>query len=334
MPSAPKTPPDAVPAETRGLEVDARLAGLRVDKALAEAFPDLSRSRIHSLIEAGATRLNGRPPKPAARMRLGDRLTLDIPQPAPSILLPEKADLDILYEDSSLLVVLKPPGMVVHPGAGTTRGTLAAALLEHCGTLSQVGGVTRPGIVHRLDKGTSGLLVVAKNDQAHRSLSAQFKGRRVTKIYSAICFGAPRPSKGSVNLPIGRDPRERKRMAVVEEGRAARTDYEVTELLGPFSVVRLRLHTGRTHQIRVHMAALRCPLVGDKTYGAGARAARAPREFREVVASFRRPALHAQVLGFEHPVTGRDMRFEAPWPADLELLRDQLKAAGREGASR
>jgi 23S rRNA pseudouridine1911/1915/1917 synthase len=304
-------------------------AGLRVDKALADAFPDLSRSRIHGLMDVGAILVNGVAPKPAARLRAGDRLSIEIPPALTSTLVPERGDLAILYEDASLLVVCKPSGVVVHPGAGVATGTLAAALLDHCGTLSQIGGVTRPGIVHRLDKGTSGLLVVAKNDEAHRSLSAQFKGRTVTKIYSAICLGTPRPAKGSVTLAIGRDPRHRQRMAVVPDGRAARTDYEVTEILGPSSVVRLTLHTGRTHQIRVHMAALKCPLVGDPTYGASGIAARVPEAFRGLLVSFPRPALHAQVLGFVHPVTGQAMRFEAPWPRDLEDLRTGLEEAAR-----
>jgi 23S rRNA pseudouridine1911/1915/1917 synthase len=307
-----------------------------VDKALAEVFPDLSRSRIHGLLEAGAILVNGQPPKPSAKLRLGDRLSIEIPAAVASTLVPERGDLNILYEDESLLVVCKPAGVVVHPGAGVVRGTLAAALLEHCGTLSQIGGVTRPGIVHRLDRGTSGLLVVAKNDHAHRSLSAQFKGRTVTKIYAAICLGTPRPARGSVSLPIGRDPRHRQRMAVVPDGRAALTDYEVTEILGPSSVVRLTLHTGRTHQIRVHMAALKCPLVGDHTYGAAAVAARSPEPFRSLLTPFPRPALHAQVLGFAHPVSGQTLRFEAPWPEDLAALRTGLKeaAVSQRGGSR
>jgi len=307
--------------------VDAPLVGLRLDKALAQAFPDLSRSRIQSLIDAGASRVNDSRPKPSSRMRLGDRLALEIPRPLPSELSPEKRDLDIVYEDDSLLVVSKPAGMVVHPGAGVTSGTLAAALLAHCGTLSQIGGVTRPGIVHRLDKGTSGLLVVAKNDRAHRSLSAQFKGRTIAKIYAAVCLGRPRPPRGSIDLPITRDPRHRKRMAVGTEGRAARTDYEVVETLGPASVLRLQLHTGRTHQIRVHLAAIKCPLVGDLTYGATPLATRAPKNFREILAGFERPALHAEVLGFVHPVSGAPMRFEAPWPEDLAGLRRRLREA-------
>ncbi|MEO8501039.1 MAG: RluA family pseudouridine synthase [Vicinamibacteria bacterium] len=325
MPSAPKTPPDTALPETRRLDVEAPLVGLRLDKALAEAFPDLSRSRIHGLIDAGAARVNDRQQKPSARMRLGDRLSIDLPAAVPSTLLPEKGELDILYEDPSLLVVCKPAGVVVHPGAGVAHGTLAAALLGHCGTLSEIGGVTRPGIVHRLDKGTSGLLVVAKNDQAHRSLSAQFKGRKITKIYAAICLGSPRPARSSVALPIGRDPRHRKRMAVLEGGREAQTDYEVTEALGPASVLRLRLHTGRTHQIRVHMAALGCPLVGDETYGASTLAARAPERARGILMEFPRPALHAQILGFAHPVSGATLQFEAPWPKDLEGLRSRLR---------
>lgn len=298
-----------------------------MDKALAETFPDLSRSRIHSLIEEGAVTVNGTRPKPSARLRLGDRLILDMPEAVASTLEPERGDFKILHEDASILVVAKPAGVIVHPGAGASRGTLAAALLAHCGTLSQIGGVTRPGIVHRLDKGTSGLMVVAKNDQAHRSLSAQFKGRTVTKVYRALCIGTPRPLQGSIHSPIGRDPRHRQRMAVMAAGRAAHTDYEVTETFGPVSSVRLTLHTGRTHQIRVHLASLRCPLVGDDTYGAATFAARAPEPWRSLITSFPRPALHAEILGFAHPSTGEPMQFAEPWPEDLESLREQLRAA-------
>ena len=329
MPSDRPKPSEPLIGERRLLDAGLELAGLRVDKALAAAFPELSRSRIQGLMDERAILVNGLPPKASAKLRVGDRLSIEIPAAVPSTLAPERGDLDILYEDASLLVVCKPAGVVVHPGAGVVHGTLAAALLEHCGTLSQIGGVTRPGIVHRLDKGTSGLLVVAKNDQAHRSLSAQFKGRTVTKIYTALCLGTPRPASGEVTLAIGRDPRHRQRMAAVPLGRAAHTDYEVTEILGPSSVVRLTLHTGRTHQIRVHMAALKCPLVGDSTYGAAAIAARSPEAFRTILASFPRPALHAQVLGFAHPASGEAMRFEASWPNDLEELRTGLKEAAR-----
>ncbi|MEO8362405.1 MAG: RluA family pseudouridine synthase [Vicinamibacteria bacterium] len=318
-------------AETRQLAVDAELDGQRIDKALAATFPDLSRSRIHGLIESGDVCLNGVVPKASAKVRSGDVLTLSVPAAIPSDLKPEKGDLKILFEDESLLVVSKAAGIVVHPGAGTNGGTLAAVLLEHCGTLSQIGGVTRPGIVHRLDKGTSGLLVVAKNDHAHRSLSAQFKARSVTKIYAAIAFGVPKPSRGSVRLPIGRDPGHRKRMAVVEDGREAWTDYETLELLGIASSLRLTLHSGRTHQIRVHMAALKCPLVGDNTYGAAPIASRAPGAVRDLVTGFDRPALHAHVLGFEHPTSGKALRFEEPWPEDMTRLRESLIKAQKKG---
>lgn len=327
MPGARPTPPESGSRKTLTLDIAEDQAGQRLDKALSEAFPDLSRSRLGALIGEGAVTLNGKVPKPATKLHAGDRVELVIPPAVPSALEPERGDLRILHEDDSLLVVAKPAGVVVHPGAGEARGTLAAFLLEHCGRLSEIGGVMRPGIVHRLDKGTSGLMVVAKNDQAHRALSAQFKGRIVTKIYTALCLGAPRPARGSIRLPIGRDPRHRQRMGVVEGGREAHTDYEVTELLGPASVVRLTLHTGRTHQIRVHLAALHCPLVGDSTYGASPMAARAPIGSRALLTNFPRPALHAQVLGFTHPVTGEAMRFEEQWPEDLEQLRGSLRAA-------
>ncbi len=322
--------------DLRALEIPGRLSGLRVDRAIAEAFPDLSRSRVHALVKAGAILVNGRPPKASLKLRAGDQLAIAIPDAEPSDLEPEHADLDILYEDAALLVVSKPAGMVVHPGAGATRGTLAAALLDHCGSLSQVGGVTRPGIVHRLDKGTSGLLVVAKTDHAHRALSAQFKARTVTKIYRAICLGIPRPLRGSVALAIARDPRNRKRMAAREGGRAAHTDYEVVEAFGSASVVRLTLHSGRTHQIRVHLAALHCPLVGDRTYGAATKAARAPDRVRSLLSDFQRPALHAECLGFTHPTSGKALRVEQAWPGVLARLRDALADAhpSTEGSKR
>lgn len=330
MPSATRRPSD-LRAETRSLEAGDPLAGLRLDKALAESYPDLSRSRLAALIEHGSVLLNGTRTKASTRLHLGDLLEVSIPAAVASTLAPEPRDLKILFEDDSLLVVAKPAGVVVHPGAGTTTGTLAAALLSHCGGLSQIGGVLRPGIVHRLDKGTSGLMVVAKNDRAHHSLSAQFKARTVTKVYAAICLGAPKPSRGSVLRPLGRDPRHRQRMAIVDGGRAAHTDYEVSEPLTGASVVRLTLHTGRTHQIRVHMAALGCPLVGDRTYGASPLAARSPVSVRQALAAFERPALHAGVLGFEHPETGNTMRFEEPWPEDLVSLRQALRDAGSKG---
>lgn len=333
MPGKSPSLPEPVPEGARLLEAGPGLAGLRVDKALADAYPDLSRSRIHTLIQEDAVLVNGQVPKASTRLHAGDMVEVVLPPPLPSNLEPESGDLTILYEDPVLMVVAKPAGVVVHPGAGSTRGTLAAILLDHCGTLSQIGGVLRPGIVHRLDKGTSGLMVVAKSDAAHRSLSAQFKARTVTKVYSAICLGVPHPSRGSVRTPLGRDPRHRQRMAVVPDGRTAHTDYEVEEALGVASVLRLTLHTGRTHQIRVHMASLDCPLVGDALYGASARTAQAPPSVRSLLSAFPRPALHAQILGFLHPATGSPLRFEQPWPADLEALRRELRSAFPASAS-
>lgn len=327
MPGDLPEPPEEGAGGVRVLDAGPSLAGLRIDRALAGAFGDLSRSRLQALIEDGHVLVNGRAAKPSAKIRAGDRLSLTLPRAATSDLIPEARDLRILFEDEHLLVVSKPAGVVVHPGAGTAEGTLAAALLAHCGTLSQIGGVTRPGIVHRLDKGTSGLLVVAKNDLAHRALSAQFKGRTVTKVYAAICFGVPKPARGSITGPIARDPRHRQRMAIVAGGRHAHTDYETVERLGVASSLRVTLHTGRTHQIRVHLSSIGCPLVGDRTYGASALAARTPPAVRDLVAGFGRPALHAEILGFTHPVSGAALRFEEPWPDDLETLRQSLRDA-------
>lgn len=325
MPGVAPKPPEADASEIRRAEVGVSAAGLRLDKALSAAFADLSRSRLQGLIEEGAVSLNGQPAKASARVRLGDRLEVRVPAPRASDLEAEAQALSILYEDSDLLVVAKAAGVVVHPGAGAARGTLAAALLAHCGTLSTIGGVTRPGIVHRLDKGTSGLLVVAKNDATHRALATQFKNREVEKRYAAVCVGEPRPARGSARGPIGRDPKHRKRMAIVPTGRAAHTDYEVVEGFGAAAALSLRLHTGRTHQIRVHMASLGCPLVGDRTYGASGLAARAPAAFRSILEGFPRPALHAEGLAFTHPATGERLQFTEPWPPDLAELRSALR---------
>jgi 23S rRNA pseudouridine1911/1915/1917 synthase len=327
LPGDRKRPPEPDPGDARVVEAGPALVGLRLDRALSDAFPELSRSRIQALIEGGHVLVNGAAAKPSAKVRALDRLSICVPRAAASDLVPEARDLRILFEDEHLLVVSKPAGVVVHPGAGITEGTLAAALLGHCGTLSQIGGVTRPGIVHRLDKGTSGLLVVAKNDLSHRALSAQFKSRTVTKVYAAICFGLPKPARGSITTPIARDPRNRQRMAVVTGGRNAHTDYDTVERLGVASSLRVTLHTGRTHQIRVHLSSIGCPLVGDPTYGASALAARTPPGVRDIVAGFERPALHAEILGFIHPVSGAALRFEEPWPDDLENLRQRLRDA-------
>ena len=233
-----------------------------------------------------------------------------------------------MYEDAQLLVVNKPAGLVVHPGAGAPAGTLVNALLRHVRDLSGVGGVLRPGIVHRLDRGTSGLLVVAKDDATHRSLVAQFAGRTVEKEYLAIVLGVPRAREGTITAPIGRDPVHRQRMSVrAKRGREARSSWRLEEAFDGAALLRVRIHTGRTHQIRVHLASVGHPVAGDATYGSHSRRAPASEALRELV----RPALHAARLAFVHPTSGRPMSFEAPLPADLTRTRQALRAASRPG---
>lgn len=248
-----------------------------------------------------------------------------IPAPQPSALAPEPIPLDIVYEDADLLVLNKPPGLVVHPGAGAREGTLAAALLHHCGALSTIGGVHRPGVVHRLDRGTSGLMVVAKSDDAHRDLSRQFKECLVTKEYDALVLGHPKREAASLTGAIGRDPKNRKRMAVRPDGRAARSDYRVLERLAATAIVRVRIHTGRTHQIRVHLSHAGHPVAGDELYGGVARSRRCEPGARAALARLDRPALHSRRLGFVHPRTGATLVFERDWPKDVTAVVDELR---------
>ena len=279
-------------------------AGARLDRHLAAQAPDLSRSRIQDLIATGHVTLNGHPAKASARLRAGDAIVLTEPPPRSVATQPEAIALEVLYEDADLIVLNKPPGMVVHPAAGNWQGTLVNALLHHCGALSSIGGEQRPGIVHRLDKDTSGCIVAAKNDAAHRSLTAQFSGREVEKIYLAIAAGAFPMKSGVVEGHIARHPVNRKKMAVVEgRGRAAKTSWRVLRVLPVGTLVECTLHTGRTHQIRVHLQHLGHPLLGDETYGKRA--------------GFPRQMLHAWKLGFTHPRTGARMSFVSPIPADF-----------------
>ena len=319
------------------LRTDESAAGKRLDQWLAsELGPDLSRSRIQALIGAGTVEVNGTVVSEAKR-KLGNKdiIFIRLPEPEPADPLPENIPLDILYEDSDVIVINKPPGLVVHPGAGNWTGTLVNALIHHCaGTLSGVGGVRRPGIVHRLDKDTSGVMVVAKNDQAHRVLSAAFADHGLTgcleRAYVALVWGAPASMTGTVDAPLGRSQSDRTRQAVVKESqsdaRHAVTHFEVLERFGAqkngdalASFAECRLETGRTHQIRVHMAHIGYPLIGDKEYGAAfkTKANRLPEPLRAKVQAFERQALHARLLAFEHPATGKVMRFEAQMPADL-----------------
>jgi len=310
------------------LEVTAEAAGERLDRFLAAHLPDLSRTQVQRLIQEGHVCPESGQATARYRVRPGECIGVRIPAPRPARPVAEDIPLRIVYEDDHLVVIDKPVGMVVHPAPGHARGTLVNALLYHCQTLSGIGGEERPGIVHRLDKDTSGLILVAKHDRSHRYLSEQLKARHVQRRYVAIVFGRLPAAQGTIDAPIGRHPRHRQKMAVVEpHGRAARTHYEVLETRGPFHVLRLTLETGRTHQIRVHLAHLGRPVVGDPMYGPGA--IRLPHYplLGQTIRSFSRPALHAEELRFQHPESKVWMAFTAPVPPDMAGLLTHLRQA-------
>ncbi|MDE0331766.1 MAG: RluA family pseudouridine synthase [Nitrospinae bacterium] len=301
----------------------------RVDSFLAQSLKNLSRSRVQGLIRDGMVSVDGRvETKTAHALPSGARVVVMLPPPAPSHIEAEKIALDVRYEDEHLLVINKPPGMVVHPGAGQRKGTLAAALLHHCrGQLSGIGGVERPGIVHRLDKDTSGLLIAAKTDAAHGRLSADLKARRIHRHYLAIVRGTPPQGEGTIDAPIGRHPAHRTAMAVVGSGRRAVTHYAVREVLEDASLLGVTLETGRTHQIRVHMSHIGHPVLGDPVYGLG----RLPRGSRKKSKSnqkslIERQALHAHRLAFRHPIDGGERELMAEPPADFLKLLESLRA--------
>ncbi|MFO7255423.1 RluA family pseudouridine synthase [Limnochorda sp.] len=315
----PEARPLGLPAggERRVWQVRPEEAGLRLDQFLARREPQRSRAFWQKRIEAGDVRVNGQVAPKKALLNRGDQVEAVIPPPEPDWIRPEPIPLNIVYEDPHLIVVDKPAGMVVHPGAGQKEGSLVAALLAHCGALSSVGGRIRPGIVHRLDKETSGLLVAAKNDRAHLSLARQLRARQVLRIYRAIAYGFVEPEKGIIALPIGRHPTQRVRMAVRPDGRPAITHFQVLEYLpGPprCTFLQLRLETGRTHQIRVHLSHQGFPLVDDPVYAPGRPAL-----------GLGRQALHAAELGFEHPVTGEWLQFRSPLPEAMEALLERLR---------
>ena len=301
----------------------------RLDVFLCERVIGLSRSRIQALIKEGRARVNDVPRKPSYRLRLGDRVFLSIPPPEKLTLIPDDVAFGIVYEDDSLVVVVKPAGVVVHPGPGHPRKTLVHGLLKHCTDLSGIGGALRPGIVHRLDKDTSGLLVVAKTDAAHASLSGQFKTGSVEKQYLALVHGHMSEAHGKISFPIARNPVKRKEMAVVESGgRDALTLWKkLREFRSGFSLLSVLLKTGRTHQIRVHLSHMGHPVAGDPVYGQGRNRWKRPLiRQAALLPDFGRQMLHAARLGFVHPVTGGFMAFESPLPRDMADALDRLKA--------
>lgn len=336
-----------------GITVPPEQAGIRLDKFLSLALPQFTRSRLQQLIEAGAVsriqdsgfRIQGAvaTTNPASKVKLGEVYSITVPETVPMNLAPEAIALDVIYEDADLLVINKPAGMTVHPAPGAHSGTLVHALLAHCGdSLSGIGGVARPGIVHRIDKDTTGLLVVAKNDAAHQHLSAQLKDRTLKRRYIALCWGAPNPRAGEIDAPLARHPRLRKQMAVVENGRHALTHYTTEQsynapgfIVPLASRITCELDTGRTHQIRVHMAHVKAPLIGDATYGQStttrlnrlrSQGVKLSEPLIEALQGFKRQALHAAELALIHPETNEEMQFVAPLPEDMVTLEKSLQS--------
>ena len=289
---------------------------IRVDLGVAEYFGDLSRSYVKKLLESGAVSVNGKAAKPNTKLKAGDTVEIELPEPETLEAKPQNIPLNIVYEDDSLLVINKPAGMVVHPAAGNYENTLVNALLYHCGdSLSTINGVIRPGIVHRLDKDTTGLLVVAKGDKAHVSLSEQLKTRELKRHYFALVHSNIKEDEGTIEKRLNRSTQDRKKIAVVKEGgREAKTNYKVLERFGKYTYVECVLDTGRTHQIRVHMKSIGHPVVGDKTYGVKGEEFNLPGQL-----------LHAGKIGFIHPVSGEHMEFCAPLPETFERILSVLR---------
>jgi len=300
-------------------------SGRRLDVIIASHISNCSRSFSSGLIQKGEILVQGEVKKPGYRVKTGDNISVNIPPPEPVLAKPEPHNIDILYEDKHIIVINKEPGLVVHPAPGHNKGTLVNRLLYHCPGLEGIGGKLRPGIVHRLDKDTSGTMVAAKNDAAHINLAAQFKSRKIKKLYLALVHGVVASESGSISLPIGRHPSDRKKMSTVSrKSRSAKTFWKVIERFNGATFLELDLKTGRTHQIRVHCAAINHPIVGDPVYG-GKKAA------KNLPASVPRQMLHAWRLEFTHPATGKAMSFESPIPPDMrkliETLRNNAQAA-------
>ncbi len=311
-------------------------AGVRVDRYLADTL-NLSRTRIQHLLDEGMILVDGRRPRKSEQVEAGQRIEVEVPPPEPLSEEPEDIPLDIVYEDNALLVVDKPAGLVVHPAPGHPGGTLVNALLHHVDDLSGIGGRLRPGIVHRLDRDTSGLLVVAKGDEAHQRLSEALKARNVRRIYKALVWGHLPEDEMRVDAPIGRDPRNRKRMAVVDGGRRAATRFRVRDRWPAAELLEVALESGRTHQIRVHLLHLGHPIVGDPVYGVGwERGMSGPARgwAMELARRVPRQFLHAAVLAFDHPSTGEPMRFEVPLPPDLAHVVEWVEEGYRDQEAR
>jgi len=330
---------DSPTAEPLDISVPPGAEGERIDRLLANTLPDRSRSFLKRLIEDGCLDAAGEHGatiiEPSYRVKPGERFLLRIPASVDPEPLGENIPLNVVFEDDDLIVINKPPGLVVHPAPGNLTGTLVNALIAHCGaSLKGIGGVRRPGIVHRLDKDTSGIMVSAKTGPAHEGLTRQFADHSIERAYAAFVWGMPSPSQGTIEGNIGRSPRNRKKMAVLTlGGKTALTNYrtEAAYAAGAASLVECRLETGRTHQIRVHMAHIGHAVIGDPVYGGGSTRARMSQlspEASNMIAGFRRQALHARLLGFEHPISGEFQQFEAALPDDLAALAQNLQKSG------
>jgi 23S rRNA pseudouridine1911/1915/1917 synthase len=307
--------------------------GLRVDVFLSHRDLSLSRSQVHRLIDGGLVCVGMKPVKASHRLKSGETIRVETPEAAVYHVLPQDIPLSVLYEDSSLLVIDKPAGMVVHPAAGHDRDTLVNAILFHCHDLSGIGGVLRPGIVHRLDKDTSGLLIVAKSDRAHQALTNQFRSRRIKKIYQALVYGDMKGDQGFIDLPVGRHPVDRKKMSTRSvRGKEALTRWRVSERYGEATFLELDIATGRTHQIRVHLNAIGHPVLGDSVYG-GTKRAHAIRDpgLRVALRGITRQALHAAQLCFTHPIEGNVLTFSSPLPADMAALCEVFRCSASPG---
>jgi 23S rRNA pseudouridine1911/1915/1917 synthase len=304
--------------------------GLRLDIYLSQKIDSISRSKIHRLIQKGEALVNSTVAKPSYRLKNDDVVTIHIPPPEPLEIVPEEMPLSILYEDEHYFALNKPPGIVVHPGAGNFEGTLVSGLVNYTNQLSSVGGVLRPGLVHRLDKNTTGVLIVAKNDEAHWKLGQQFAGRKVYKEYRALVWGTPEPLQGIIEQPLGRSPADRKKFAVVGTGKFSRSRYEVLDSYSLISAVKVILETGRTHQIRVHLNYIGYPVVGDEVYGDKKRRfSMVEKRYydlgKQVIARVGRQMLHAYCLRFKHPFSSKEIQIIAPLPDDFIRIEELLQ---------